>query len=435
MSKEAINEYLKHLRLIQFTLLVFCLLVFVTIFSQERSLKEKSILSDLEKIYEFLEKYPDGRKWVLEKQATLPEFAPTKVTFRRTNPNPRIETDLDMFVLDNLQLNYGSIGSSWSVFAPEDEILNLESFRKFWEYCGNGSCFVFNNHVPAADFKEYLKLGELWQSPVGNREKLLDFTNYTHKESIALEVLDSRGIGPGGSTNLRAYTLEEGLKNMPMKLMYYDEGNLVGNVWVYLESEAKKESVVSVVVQGVPILPVPFRFGSVLSAEHFYPMAKWRPFERAFPYLSELDEYYFNIPIREIREEYGDELKQSEKQIEVLGITVPEKVLSQWGPLSIILMSLYYAIHLSQYNSLRRESGEETQFPWIGLYKGLLSRATHLLTIVGLPLFSVVYVAENWIWISLSVLVGIHILVLTFEKRYLDFLRWGKSSSAEMAEE
>jgi hypothetical protein len=78
--------------------------------------------------------------------------------------------------------------------------------------------------------------------------------------------------------------------------------------------------------------------------------------------------------------------ERSTEKIEFLGLKFPERDLATWGALIILVIQLYFWIHLRELSSRASRDDFSSQVAWIGLYKGIYARATTCLTACILPL-------------------------------------------------
>ncbi len=414
IDKEDIIEHIKHLRTIHFSLMLFCIISLITIMSQEKSIKVENILKDIDAINSFLNAYPDGKKWIYEKIAMSSSFDPIKVKINRVNKNSKIDTDVKELYLDNIQLNSSKLGKIWGDEKSSGEINNIESFKKFWEYIQNGKFHVFNNYQNYDALVKPLKTAELYQTPIESTKQLGNFFNNTFTENVSLSIESKVVINEKLRDPLKVKTtVETSLKNPTIHVALFDPEKLTHNIIVYFEHNPKKFNTKSLAIRDVSIIPIPTESGDLFVAQFIPYKSKWRPFERTFPYLSQLDTYYHKIPAKELKFEFLDELKKKERKIEFIGLKIPEKVLKKTAPFIIILICLYYLIHFSRYLSIRNSDQQDIFFPWTGSYDDILSKSVHSFTLVIIPGFTIYYLQANVIWFIIYVVVGIFMIQQT----------------------
>lgn len=110
------------------------------------------------------------------------------------------------------------------------------------------------------------------------------------------------------------------------------------------------------------------------------------PFARAFPELSRSTQGLSELDFSTTRAVLEGEALESEDQIEVFGATIPASSAARWGAPVLIVMQLYFLLHL---RALSRAGGQpkEAPAPWIALYRDRLSMVATVISAFGIPVF------------------------------------------------
>lgn len=122
------------------------------------------------------------------------------------------------------------------------------------------------------------------------------------------------------------------------------------------------------------------------------------------------------------------ELGRSGERVEFLGMNVPETIMATWGGIVILMLQLYFWLHLhALHNAGYLSKNIANEVAWIGTYSDFFARLTAFATICVLPLgatVSAVVVADvsAALAVALPFLVGTvavlsALLVWSFSKR------------------
>ncbi|VAW78545.1 hypothetical protein MNBD_GAMMA12-3406 [hydrothermal vent metagenome] len=91
--------------------------------------------------------------------------------------------------------------------------------------------------------------------------------------------------------------------------------------------------------------------------------------------------------------------------VQVFGILVPTSSLKVWGSLILLVVQLYFLVHLTGYNNRYSELEIENHFPWIGVYNSITPRSIFCVSVLVLPLIAASGVnshseSVNQIWVN-----------------------------------
>lgn len=111
-------------------------------------------------------------------------------------------------------------------------------------------------------------------------------------------------------------------------------------------------------------------------------------FVQDFRELNRITALYMDLPIDRVAEILNAEIQRSGERIQMLGVTFSLKVLSQAAAGIIMLVQMYFVLHLKQFHLLA--SGAD-RIAWVALYPSNYARSLTLATGVILPVVTCVY--------------------------------------------
>lgn len=85
------------------------------------------------------------------------------------------------------------------------------------------------------------------------------------------------------------------------------------------------------------------------------------------------------------------ELKRSGDKLEFFGIKIPSEALRTWGLLALLGLQAYFLLHYMTLVRTINNGDSALQYPWIGMFKDIVSRILFLFTASVLPLIVVTY--------------------------------------------
>jgi len=138
--------------------------------------------------------------------------------------------------------------------------------------------------------------------------------------------------------------------------------------------------------------PVPVNL-QVWLAEHFKFSAVGKKFEETFPELYDYIKSNPRMGFDDVSRLLQSDLQRerSTEKIEFLGLKFPERDLATWGSLIIVIIQLYFWLHLRSLGSRLVTHDTCTKIAWIGLYPDIYARIVSFLTASMLPLAVMIY--------------------------------------------
>lgn len=180
------------------------------------------------------------------------------------------------------------------------------------------------------------------------RRKVVELRDATDADSRELRpiMIGSLRLTPIRSKKLRDFIQEE--IGETYKHLAFVGGTLVGIV--------------------VPVQPV--RLAAIDPQEVLISKfgVRWRmgSFEATFRELNEISADYQDVPLATLIRILKSERDRARQRVELFGIWLPQNSILMLGLPIIVVLQLYFAVHLAQFNNHRFRS---VDFPWIGLYK------------------------------------------------------------------
>lgn len=111
-------------------------------------------------------------------------------------------------------------------------------------------------------------------------------------------------------------------------------------------------------------------------------------FEQDFRELNEVTALYMELPIERVAKILDAEIQRSGERVQMLGLTFSLKVLSQAAAGIIMVVQMYFVLHLKQFRLL---SSGANQIAWVALYSNRYARALTLATGMILPVATCIY--------------------------------------------
>jgi hypothetical protein len=107
-------------------------------------------------------------------------------------------------------------------------------------------------------------------------------------------------------------------------------------------------------------------------------------FEEAFPELNSSTAHYQNLPFEQARAIMEGELARSGAEFEFLGAKFPAESIGNWGLVIILVLEVYFALHLNQVLRMATTEPLSATSAWIGVYSNRIARG---LTVVSVAIF------------------------------------------------
>ena len=110
-------------------------------------------------------------------------------------------------------------------------------------------------------------------------------------------------------------------------------------------------------------------------------------FSDSFPELDRVTRDYQELTLEKARAILEAELARGGERIEFLGMKLPGTLMATWGGVVILMLQLYFWLHLRVVRGVGRTSKElMNEVAWIGIYSDIFARVITLATILLLPL-------------------------------------------------
>ena len=109
-------------------------------------------------------------------------------------------------------------------------------------------------------------------------------------------------------------------------------------------------------------------------------------FEAAFPELNSVSTGISTLEINDAVHRLESQVASSERNISLLGFTIPLSQLARWGVLVLLSVQLYFWLHLHELAARIEPEAEGWNVAWIGLYTSRAATAVALLSCFLLPL-------------------------------------------------
>jgi len=116
-------------------------------------------------------------------------------------------------------------------------------------------------------------------------------------------------------------------------------------------------------------------------------------FEESFQELNEITRHYQKLELNNANQVLKAELQRSGERIEFLGLKFPERAISTWGVFIIVIVQLYFWLHLRVFRSRVSPNDHAFNVAWIGLYTDPWACLISLSSVSVLPLGVIFYLA------------------------------------------
>jgi hypothetical protein len=114
-------------------------------------------------------------------------------------------------------------------------------------------------------------------------------------------------------------------------------------------------------------------------------------FEESFQGLNEITRHYQKLELNNANQVLKAELQRAGERIEFLGLKFPERVISTWGALIIVIIQLYFWLHLRVFRARLSPNSPAFNVAWIGLYADPWARLISLSGVSIFPLGVILY--------------------------------------------
>lgn len=121
-----------------------------------------------------------------------------------------------------------------------------------------------------------------------------------------------------------------------------------------------------------------------------------RPFEEIFPELNQLSTDFDTLSLDKLETILRKERDRRRDSFTAFGIKIPNEAISIWGPLTIVIIQLYFALHLSSFLNGRNAPEMSVIVPWIGLYNEPISFIVTFLSSSIFPVIVILYLGVRF---------------------------------------
>lgn len=123
----------------------------------------------------------------------------------------------------------------------------------------------------------------------------------------------------------------------------------------------------------------------------------WLPgtFDESFAQLSQFAAGIESAELDVIEKHIGRLRAEQGASIELFGAAVPSDALRTWGLLILVGVQLYFALHLDRYCRAFAGGTRDDEFPWLGTYTSLPARIAFVGTVSVLPVAAIVSVLST----------------------------------------
>jgi hypothetical protein len=144
-------------------------------------------------------------------------------------------------------------------------------------------------------------------------------------------------------------------------------------------------------------------------------------FEESFQELNEITRHYYQkLELNNANQLLKAELQRAGERVEFLGLKFPERVISTWGAFIIVIIQLYFWLHLRVFRARLSPNSPAFNVAWIGLYADPWARLISLSSVSVFPLGVIFYLtawSNRLSWASALLVPG---LLLSYRlSRYL----------------
>ncbi len=385
---ESIVEHAKHLRSVQFSLLIVCV-VLLLISSLLRSSYIHEAYKDLSNIKKIVEEYyQNDSPWILNYEKSLLRHSINSYLKNQTsalaiNSFPEgIRINSMGNQVWGVNLLYGDDNWVINVDVEDSEISNaikeeqtLKRFIEYWNFLYQAR-YIYLPKIgsKAAIYNPKSDRYEIHEIETLDRVETDDYTYSlslvdVHDEKWIERCLPKRVFGKWYEdiNKLEEDNLDYVLCPSPITLV--EES--------YPKSEFPLIMIIAASAEKI-------EFNSLERIIEISGMTDWkvRPFSLSFRELFEVASSYSDIPLSKINTILEGERNRTGEGVRIFGVHVASSVAREWGAGVIISIQLYFLIHLV---SFPISSTTKNDFPWAGLYNNQLSKVVFFITAILLP--------------------------------------------------
>jgi hypothetical protein len=121
-----------------------------------------------------------------------------------------------------------------------------------------------------------------------------------------------------------------------------------------------------------------------------------RSFEEVFPELTKVSRGLETLRLEDLRAYLGSEAEAKDIDVEISGAKLPVEVLWMWGLPILIIIQLYFWLHLRVFRNRHQWHAASETFPWIALYSDLFARIVTLCSVALAPIAAIAIAVSTW---------------------------------------
>jgi hypothetical protein len=380
------KDFVEHLRTVHFALVLVASALIITGANTE-SARMSVALTQVQQIAKFERQWPAVPTKLYE-QAMLDAGIDTHWTEGLAVVLPRDiyrEREIDTFMSVPKNLIVAAEPWKFGGASLPAELSTLSEFRDFWNVLSNGITLVLPKAPDrSSSCDETVRI----EHPDGSTDLLQEdvFELITPTNNPAQKCAVGAGLmsGIGGPQ----FNLKYELIALSEDILKFPDVDL----WVTSDLPLEKASLarrkgtkalVSITVINLGALTVNIREDYLRRL--FFNDWKMGKFESAFPELNSVSSGISTLEINDAVRRLESQVASSERNISLLGFTIPLTQLSRWGVLVLFSVQLYLWLHLHELANRIQPDAEGWDVAWIGVYRTRSARAVMVVTCLVLP--------------------------------------------------
>lgn len=135
-------------------------------------------------------------------------------------------------------------------------------------------------------------------------------------------------------------------------------------------------------------------------------------FKVEFPELFELTENFSSSTLFQIEKMLKSPAFRSSKELEIFSAKIPLQSITSIGAIVVVLLQLYFLLHLNQFRELSIQPDSKWTTPWIGLYGQQLARVAVYGSVLFAPLVTILMlltlaIETTEFWMSMEIIITV----------------------------
>jgi hypothetical protein len=353
-------DFLVHLRLVHFSLLVTCLALLVAATSAPPYIMENAY----RQAQEIAARVGDPRYWLLD------------------------ELSLNRQIREIYQKAPLAFSDGVSTFRVDDSFLT---------YVGYSSLMADN--VPQLSAVE--EIGSAYGEPGISFGTLKDFVEFWNRLAKLRNVPFVQGwerdaalleLDPSHKVDMRVVERKEG-KDIHVLEAKFDGAGPRRQLVISVSPEYRGQ------IQPIRTIRVPVTVGRIDYQAEFISSigVQWPPgrFSESFADLSRFSKGLESLNYTDLRDHLQKLVSEVGPPMQVLGVSIPVRSFRVMGPLVLLAVQLYLYLHIRRLRTVSLDPTVIERFAWIGVYEGWLSRLPFTLSITALPVLAAYIIANH----------------------------------------